>query len=210
LLYTFTLRPGLRFSDGSPVTTRDVIATLKRLFIRDSQIQSLAQHVAALEAVNDGTFTFHYYDPFAFTGQGLSWLLDGRYRYLTGLTWPYDAANAQAVLENALGLVGQDPHLTAAQGATLCGAIEAALQLGAIRRLIQGLEGNTRGIWKEPEDRPPPRRPCGDRGGIGGADQARCRGGWERARHHHHVYPHSLRERLLDDPIGEEHRLLLV
>jgi endoglucanase len=33
-------------------------------------------------------FTFHYYDPFAFTGQGLSWLLDGRYRYLTGLTWP--------------------------------------------------------------------------------------------------------------------------
>jgi len=42
-------------------------------------------------------FTFHYYDPFAFTGQGLSWLLDGRYRYLTGLTWPYDTANAQAV-----------------------------------------------------------------------------------------------------------------
>jgi hypothetical protein len=23
-------------------------------------------------------FTFHYYDPFAFTGQGLPWLLDGR------------------------------------------------------------------------------------------------------------------------------------
>jgi len=42
-------------------------------------------------------FTFHYYDQFAFTGQGLSWLLDGRYRYLTGLTWPYDTANAQAV-----------------------------------------------------------------------------------------------------------------
>jgi len=63
-------------------------------------------------------FTFHYYDPFAFTGQGLSWLLDGRYRYLTGLAWPYDAANAQAVLENTLGLVEQDPHLTAGQGAT--------------------------------------------------------------------------------------------
>jgi hypothetical protein len=62
-------------------------------------------------------FTFHYYDPFAFTGQGLSWLLDGRYRYLTGLSWPYDAANAQAVLENALGLVEQDPHLTSGQSA---------------------------------------------------------------------------------------------
>jgi hypothetical protein len=33
-------------------------------------------------------FTFHHHDPFAFTGQGLSWLLDGRCRYLTGLTWP--------------------------------------------------------------------------------------------------------------------------
>ena len=30
LLYTFTLRPGLKFHDGSPVTTRDVIATLRR------------------------------------------------------------------------------------------------------------------------------------------------------------------------------------
>jgi hypothetical protein len=63
-------------------------------------------------------FTFHYYDPFALTGQGLSWLLDGRYRYLTGLTWPYDAANAQAALANALGLVEQDPNLSPDQSAT--------------------------------------------------------------------------------------------
>jgi hypothetical protein len=63
-------------------------------------------------------FTFHYYDPFAFTGQGLSWLLDGRYRYLTGLTWPYYAANARAALENALALVEQDPNLTEGQRAT--------------------------------------------------------------------------------------------
>ena len=35
LLYTFTLRPGLKFHDGSAVTTRDVIATLKRLLLRD-------------------------------------------------------------------------------------------------------------------------------------------------------------------------------
>jgi hypothetical protein len=62
-------------------------------------------------------FTFHYYDPFAFTGQGLSWLLDGRYRYLTGLTWPYDADNAQAALLNALALIDQDPSLTPDQSA---------------------------------------------------------------------------------------------
>jgi peptide/nickel transport system substrate-binding protein len=57
LLYTFTLRPGLKFSDGSPVTTRDAIATLKRLFLHDSQIQSLAQRVATLESIDDKTFT---------------------------------------------------------------------------------------------------------------------------------------------------------
>jgi len=52
-----------------------------------------------------------------FTGQGLSWLLDGRYRYLTGLTWPYDADNAQAELANALALIDQDPNLTPDQSA---------------------------------------------------------------------------------------------
>ncbi len=30
LTYTFTLRDGLKFHDGSPVTTKDVIASLKR------------------------------------------------------------------------------------------------------------------------------------------------------------------------------------
>jgi peptide/nickel transport system substrate-binding protein len=35
LAYTFTLRPGLRFHDGQPVTTRDVIASLKRWMVRD-------------------------------------------------------------------------------------------------------------------------------------------------------------------------------
>src|SRR5690348_15948546 len=29
LLYTFTLRPGLKFHDGQPVTTRDVIPSVK-------------------------------------------------------------------------------------------------------------------------------------------------------------------------------------
>src|SRR5947209_20491512 len=30
LVYEFVLRPGLRFHDGSPVTSRDVVATLRR------------------------------------------------------------------------------------------------------------------------------------------------------------------------------------
>src|SRR5579863_2581848 len=39
LLYSFTLRPGLKFHDGQPVTTRDVIPSLKRMFARDDQNQ---------------------------------------------------------------------------------------------------------------------------------------------------------------------------
>src|ERR1700758_1399793 len=37
LLYSFTLRPGLKFHDGQPVTTRDVIPSLQRMFARDDQ-----------------------------------------------------------------------------------------------------------------------------------------------------------------------------
>jgi endoglucanase len=42
----------------------------------------------------------------------------GRYRYLTGLTWPYDTVNAQSARDNALGLVEQDPNLPPGQTAT--------------------------------------------------------------------------------------------
>jgi peptide/nickel transport system substrate-binding protein len=35
LTYTMTLRDGLKFHDGSPVTTRDVLASLKRWGTRD-------------------------------------------------------------------------------------------------------------------------------------------------------------------------------
>jgi hypothetical protein len=47
--------------------------------------------------------------------------------------------------------------------------------LRAIRRLIEGLEGNMESIREKPEDSPPPRSPCGHRGGIGGANQATSR-----------------------------------
>ena len=64
LLYTFTLRPGLKFHDGSPVTTRDVVATLKRLFVRDSQNQIFAAHIASIDRVDDRTFTIRLREPF--------------------------------------------------------------------------------------------------------------------------------------------------
>ena len=64
LLYSFKLRPGLMFHDGSKVTSRDVVATLRRLFVRDSQNQILAGLIVALEAVDERTFTLRLREPF--------------------------------------------------------------------------------------------------------------------------------------------------
>ena len=56
LTYTFTLRDGLKFHDGSPVTTKDVIASLKRWGAKDGVGQRLMGFVTALDAVDDKTF----------------------------------------------------------------------------------------------------------------------------------------------------------
>ena len=56
LTYTFTLRDGLKFHDGSPVTTKDVIASLKRWAARDNVGQRLFSFVEKQEAVDDKTF----------------------------------------------------------------------------------------------------------------------------------------------------------
>jgi peptide/nickel transport system substrate-binding protein len=64
LSYTFTLRPGLKFHDGSPVTTRDVIASLKRMLVRDTQNQILAGLITGMNMVDDRTFTIALRDRF--------------------------------------------------------------------------------------------------------------------------------------------------
>jgi peptide/nickel transport system substrate-binding protein len=66
LTYTFTLRPGLKFHDGSSVTTRDVIPSLRRMFIRDTQNQIFASLVAGMDPVDDRTFTLHLKEPFIY------------------------------------------------------------------------------------------------------------------------------------------------
>src|SRR5471030_2321420 len=43
LVYDFVLRPGLKFHDGQPVTTRDVVPSIKRWMVRDVTGQTLAQ-----------------------------------------------------------------------------------------------------------------------------------------------------------------------
>ncbi len=67
LLYTFTLRRGLKFHDGSDVTTRDVIPSLKRMFVRDTQNQILAKLIVAYQRIDDRSFSLRLKQPYAFT-----------------------------------------------------------------------------------------------------------------------------------------------
>src|SRR5260221_3847338 len=71
LAYTFTQRPGLKFHDGQPVTTRDVIASLKRWMVRDTLGQILAAHMDRIEASGDSTFAIHLKEPFGFVEMAL-------------------------------------------------------------------------------------------------------------------------------------------
>jgi peptide/nickel transport system substrate-binding protein len=54
--WTFTLRDGLEFHDGQPVTSEDVIASLQRWGQRDDMGQRLLSFVAGWEAVNPKLF----------------------------------------------------------------------------------------------------------------------------------------------------------
>jgi len=65
LTYTFTLRPGLKFHDGAPVTSRDVIASIKRWGARDLFGQKLMAYTQSIDAVNEATFTITLKEPFA-------------------------------------------------------------------------------------------------------------------------------------------------
>ena len=66
LVHTYTLRPGLKFHDGQPVTTKDVIPSIKRWMVRNTIGQSLAKFVDKIEASNDKTFVIRLKEPFAF------------------------------------------------------------------------------------------------------------------------------------------------
>jgi len=65
LTYTFTLRPGLKFHDGALVTSRDVIASIKRWGVRDLFGQKLMSYTQSMDAVSEATFTITLKEPFA-------------------------------------------------------------------------------------------------------------------------------------------------
>jgi len=57
LSLTMTLRPGLKFHDGAPVRTADVVASLKRWMVRDTAGRKLAEFLAEMKIEDDRSFT---------------------------------------------------------------------------------------------------------------------------------------------------------
>lgn len=66
LTWTFSLREGLRFHDGQPVTSRDVVASLERWMQRDTVGGKLREYMAGLEVLDDRRFALRLSRPTGF------------------------------------------------------------------------------------------------------------------------------------------------
>ena len=66
LTYTFKLRPGLKWHDGTKVTSKDVIPSIQRWAKRDPMGQKMTEFMAAFEAVDDDTFRIRLKEPYGF------------------------------------------------------------------------------------------------------------------------------------------------
>src|SRR3954453_17514738 len=64
LTYTFTLRDGLKWHDGTPVTAEDCVASLKRWGKRDGMGQKLMDFTASLDVVDAKTFSLMLKEPY--------------------------------------------------------------------------------------------------------------------------------------------------
>src|SRR3954447_11121461 len=65
LTYTFTLRDGLKWHDGAPVTAEDCVASLKRWGKADGMGQKLMDFTASIEASDAKTITLKLKEPYS-------------------------------------------------------------------------------------------------------------------------------------------------
>jgi len=72
LVWTFTLRDGLAFHDGAPVTAEDCVQSLKRWAARDTVGQKLMSNAAELVAVDARTFRLTLKEPYGLVVQSLA------------------------------------------------------------------------------------------------------------------------------------------
>jgi len=72
LTHRFTLRDGLAFHDGQPVRAADAVASIRRWAQRDIVGRALAAATAAMEVVDEKTFTIRLSRPFALVTEALA------------------------------------------------------------------------------------------------------------------------------------------
>ena len=72
LTHRFTLRDGLAFHDGQPVRAADAVASIRRWSQRDIVGRALAAATAAMEVVDEKTFTIRLSRPFALVTEALA------------------------------------------------------------------------------------------------------------------------------------------
>ena len=72
LTYTITLRDGLAWHDGPPVTAEDCVASIKRWAAKDATGQKMMSFVAGIEAVDDNTLAIKLKEPTGLVLIGLS------------------------------------------------------------------------------------------------------------------------------------------
>jgi peptide/nickel transport system substrate-binding protein len=63
LTHTFTLRDGLLWHDGRPVTAEDCVASIKRWGAKDATAQKMMSFVGSIDTVNEKTFVLRLKEP---------------------------------------------------------------------------------------------------------------------------------------------------
>ena len=101
--WTITLRPSLRFHDGTPVRAVDCAASLRRWMKRDSLGQTVASRTDAIETPDDATLVFRLNKPFA----SLAWAL-GKSQPSPPVIMPERLANTDA-FKAVTEVVGSGP-----------------------------------------------------------------------------------------------------
>ena len=71
LTWTFTLRDGLEWTNGTPVTAEDCVASIKRWAARDSMGQKMMGSVTGLEVVDAKTFRMKMKEPYGLVLESL-------------------------------------------------------------------------------------------------------------------------------------------
>lgn len=71
LTWSFVLRDGLAFHDGKPVTSDDVVASLKRWSQRDTLGGAMAEQIARYDITSDKSFSIVFSRPFGLVLQAL-------------------------------------------------------------------------------------------------------------------------------------------